>query len=84
MNAYWQADNGNQACVHLQRISPFREQTQKQDDYVCLPDDDTQNGFSFYASELAWRSGKDASTVNKWLRFTEFKPSSNDRKAMVK
>lgn len=76
VNAYWQSDSANQACVHLQRISPFREQTQKQDDYVCLPDDDTESGFSFYASELAWASGGDADTVNSWLRFTDFQPIS--------
>ena len=76
VNAYWQPGNGNRACVHLQRISPFREQTQKQDDYVCLPDDNTKSGFSFYASELAWANGSDANTVNAWLRFTDFQPSS--------
>jgi len=76
VNAYWKINGGNQACVHLQRISPFREQNQKQDDYVCLPDDDTASGFSFIASELAWEGKDNATTMNHWLRFTDFQPSS--------
>ena len=53
VSAYWQPNNANRACVHSQRIAPFRA-SQRQIDYTCLPDDDNDWGFVFKQSENAW------------------------------
>ena len=53
LSAYWQPDSANRACVHSQRISPFRA-SQRHTDYICLPNDDSDWGFIFKQSENAW------------------------------
>jgi CRISPR-associated endonuclease/helicase Cas3 len=71
VNAFWKEGTANRACVHLQRISPFRESRGIQTDYVCLPDRRRAEGFSFYTEEKVWQEGEGAATVNTLFNFTE-------------
>lgn len=52
LSAYWQTDTANRACVHSQRISPFRA-SQRHTDYICLPADNDW-GFVFKHADNAW------------------------------
>ena len=72
---YWQDNSAARSCVHLQRLSPFRLQTRKQDDYVYLPDEDSQyGGYSFKLSDKAWKDPSNSDTVNQHIRYTEYNP----------
>ena len=73
---YWQDNSANRACVHLQRISPFRLQTCKQDDYVCLPDENSQYGYNFKYAALAWKDLWNSDTVDKHINRAEFSPNN--------
>ncbi len=76
VNDFWQENSASRACVHLQRLSPFRLQTRKQDDYVYLPDDASQYGFSFKHSEQAWKEPMNSATANQYIHHAEFYPSN--------
>lgn len=52
LSAYWQTNNANRACVHSQRITPFRA-GQRHTDYICLPADNDW-GFVFKQADNAW------------------------------
>ncbi len=78
VNAFWKESNGSRAGVHLQKISPFREQSRPQNDYVCLPDNQQESGFSFMAAEKAWENGGLGATINQWVRFSEFNTESDN------
>ena len=77
VNAFWRENNGSRASVHLQKISPFREQTKPQIDYVCLPDAQREYGFSFMVAEKAWENGGLGGTINQTIRFNEFNTESD-------
>ncbi len=73
---YWQDNSAARACVHLQRLSPFRLQTRKQDNYIYLPDKNSQRGYSFKFSEKAWKDPSNSGTVNQHIRYTEYNPDN--------
>ena len=73
---YWQNNSANRACVHLQRLSPFRLQTRKQGDYVYLPDENSQYGYSFKFSDDAWKAPSNSDTVNQDIRYAEYNPDN--------
>ncbi|MDB9814777.1 type I-F CRISPR-associated helicase Cas3f, partial [bacterium] len=76
VNAFWTPGNGNHAGAHLQKISPFREQTSQQTDYVCLPDTTSESGYSFVVEEHAWKTGVAGATVNSEIRYVDYRPKS--------
>lgn len=55
VSSYWENGAANYAHSHLQMISPFRL-SQRQEDYIALPDEDNQRGFSFKTAEKAWQA----------------------------
>jgi CRISPR-associated endonuclease/helicase Cas3 len=72
VNTYWQKDTANRACVHLQRLTPFRRQTRRQDEFMCLPDDNESSGFSFKYSEQAWACLQAAPNQNQLIKHVSF------------
>ncbi len=76
VNSFWREGNGNRSCVHLQRITPFREQIRPQDDYVCLPDISVDSGYRFAVASAAWRLGLDGADINHRLQFSPFQPAA--------
>ena len=77
VSAYWQPNNANRACVHSQRIAPFRA-SQRQTDYTCLPNDDSDWGFVFKQSEKAWAHPYDADAGKASIRHYRL-PASTGR-----
>lgn len=53
VTCYWQPNLAHHHCVHLQKISPFRMKSPKEDDYVCQLDEDGNHNFSY--AENAWQ-----------------------------
>ncbi len=74
LSAYWQSDGANRACVHSQRIAPFRA-SQRQTDYVCLPADN-DGGFVFKQTENAWAYPYDADVGKASIRHYRLPTSS--------
>ncbi len=54
VSAFWRKDNGNHVSAHLQKISPFRE-GRSQEEFVCLPDESSPEGYHFTLAEAAWQ-----------------------------
>ena len=82
LTAYWQHNGANRACVHSQRIAPFRA-SQRQTDYICLPHDDSASakndwGFVFKESENAWAHPYDADAGKASIRHYRL-PASTGR-----
>ena len=72
LTAYWQSNGANRACVHSQRIAPFRA-SQRQTDYICLPNNDSAPAnnnwdFVFKQSENAWAHPYDADAGKASIR----------------
>ncbi len=74
VNAFWSPGTANQANVHLQKISPFRLQENRQQDYVCVPDEDNNSDFRFRYSEQAWSDKCGGDSVNSLIKYTDFLP----------
>jgi CRISPR-associated endonuclease/helicase Cas3 len=53
VSAFWRENNGNQVSAHLQKISPFRD-SKPQEDFVCLPEESSPEGYRFTLAEAAW------------------------------
>ena len=71
VNAFWTENGLSRACVHLQKISPFREQDMPETDYVCLPEESPSTGFSFVNAEDAWEDLKSCKSSNAKIQFAE-------------
>jgi CRISPR-associated endonuclease/helicase Cas3 len=54
VTSYWQQGLAHHHCVHLQAISPFRENDKTQDEYICQLDDDGDYQFSY--ADVAWQT----------------------------
>lgn len=78
INTFWKAGLSHPFWVQLQLISPFRQQDVQQTEYVCLPDDGSDTGFSFIPSDSAWKHHdiSQAKTVNYHIVFSPFKPDN--------
>lgn len=64
INSFWANESANRLHVYLQKISPFREQIRKEDDYIYLPDSSSERDFNFHIAEQAWAQRAGADTVN--------------------
>ncbi|NUF27956.1 type I-F CRISPR-associated helicase Cas3 [Gilliamella sp. ESL0254] len=54
VTSYWQQGLAHHHCVHLQAISPFRDDGHTQDEYICQLDDDGDYQFSY--ADVAWQT----------------------------
>lgn len=54
VSAWWHEGSGNRASAHLQKISPFRFNERREQDYVCLPLDESAQKWKFVVAENAW------------------------------
>ncbi len=70
--AYWQPNNGNRASAHLQGISPFRYNSVRQQDYVCLPVPEDPDGYRFALAESAWEDLENCTYQTGQIGFGEF------------
>lgn len=72
VNGYWRSDNAKLAA-HYTLTTPFRA-SQKMEDFVCLPDDESSWGYAFSYSEKAHQN---LFSCNKeWHRF-QYQPIEN-------
>ena len=74
--SFWREDNGNRASAHLQKISPFRYNEIRQDDYVCLPVPEDPNGYKFTFAEAAWEDLEGCTFQSKKIQFYQFTPNN--------
>lgn len=75
VNAFWQPGLSHLLWIQLQLLSPFRQQDVLQTEYICMPDDRSETGFSFVPSDIAWKNQdiNQVKTVNYHILFSKFK-----------
>ncbi|OBW91798.1 type I-F CRISPR-associated helicase Cas3f [Gallibacterium salpingitidis] len=77
VNGYWRSDNAKLAA-HYTLTTPFRA-SQKMEDFVCLPDDESSWGYAFAYSEKAHQN---LFSCNKeWHRF-QYQPIENQNSSI--
>ena len=78
VSAYWSTDaTSYKFNTHLQQISPFREKTKKQQDWIIVPDNESKQGFNaYYAEDIYENKLKNATSQNCELRASDFIPSN--------
>jgi CRISPR-associated endonuclease/helicase Cas3 len=76
VSAFWKPETANHASVHLQLVSPFRFQDRKQEEFVSLPDSESDSGFCFKYAEQAWLDMEGSKSQNHFIQFMEFECSS--------
>ena len=69
---FWRSDGPHRANGFLQLLSPFRLQERQQTEFVCLPDEEQENGFSFTYADAAWENLQQTKNQNKSIRFTKW------------
>ena len=74
VNTQWIRNSASHANVHLQRISPFRWQDRKQQEYICFPDEAYDRGYRFRYSENVWADINAADSVESVISYSEFIP----------
>ena len=77
VNAFWQPNTAMQACIHLQRVSPFRESPIKDTEFVAMLDEDRPSQLRFRRAEKAWQEPKGQDSVNSDIKYTEFVPGQS-------
>lgn len=56
VTSYWQAELGHGYCIHLQLLTPFRQQQGRETDYVCQYNANNVQGLHFTTAEKAWET----------------------------
>ena len=77
VNAFWQPNTAMQACIHLQRVSPFRDSPVKDVELVAMPDEDQPSQLRFRRAEKAWQEPEGQDSVNSDIRYDEFVPEQS-------
>ena len=77
VNAFWQPNTAMQACIHLQRVSPFRDSPVKDVEFVAMLDEDQPSQLRFRRAEKAWQEPEGQDSVNSDIRYDEFVPEQS-------
>jgi CRISPR-associated endonuclease/helicase Cas3 len=76
VNAFWYPETANTLTAHVQKLTPFRDQSRKQTEYVCLLENDQPDEYEFYQAEHLRKAAEKAVTVNDRFKRIDFEQAN--------